>query len=355
MRKSCVMNTLLFRGVMLLVFLLGVEVGGVAQEDNQDVTVGDVSNTNCANQARGESVMGHPTLKLTRIDSGILGELNNYQANCAFGDIKVICKENEQNLAIYVDEGTGETIATCICPINIYFTIFNALKEEYNLTVLGHDIGLVSFKEHSVVEIDLITLDQANEEGFSYPVMAQNYWAYEITNSVKPGYDLSQSLAIDNYFDKQLNCVFHNYVLPSVYNYLDVQAGLDQEGTMVINVLTDGIPDKDGKRVAHLFFDIVNVLKDKYHLLLNHTVMAGSENECTVCLYDGDFTVPNQDELSIPINDSFNYSALIAAITPLQLTGIGPNVMYYDLQGRRIAGLPKKGVYIQNGKKVVIK
>ena len=104
MRKNCVMNTLLFRGVMLLVFLLGVEVGGVAQEDNQDVTVGDVSNTNCANQARGESVMGHPTLKLTRIDSGILGELNNYQANCAFGDIKVICKENEQNLAIYVDD-----------------------------------------------------------------------------------------------------------------------------------------------------------------------------------------------------------------------------------------------------------
>ena len=42
MRKNCVMNTLLFRGVMLLVFLLGVEVGGVAQEDNQDVTVGDV-------------------------------------------------------------------------------------------------------------------------------------------------------------------------------------------------------------------------------------------------------------------------------------------------------------------------
>lgn len=352
---NSVMNTILFRGAMLVALLMGTANKSVAQADDSDVTVGDVSNTECANRTRSESVMGNPTLKLTRTENGLLGELNNYKANCAYGNVNVICQENGQRLTINVDEGLGDLYADCVCPINIYFTIFNALKEEYELTMSGKDVGTVSFKEHSVVEIDLLTLEQAYEEGFYYTVKAQGFWPYEITNNVKPDQDLSQSLCIYIYDNPQLNCVFRNYRLPLDYTYLDVQAGLDQEGTMVINVLTDGIPDKDrSKRVAHLFFDIVNVLNDNYHLRLNHIVSAGSMNECTVCLYEGDITLQKDNEVTIPINDNNNYKELIAGTVPLQIAGDGSAARYYDLQGRRVTAPQRKGVYVRDGKKMVV-
>ena len=358
MKKNHRKTNLLFRAVMLMALLMGTATLCVAQDDNSEVTVGDVSNTACADHTRSESVMGRPTLKLTRSESGLYGELANYEVNCAYGDVNVICQENGQKLDIGVDMGYGDEFANCLCHINIYFTLCNALNDEYQLTLNGRDIGTVSFKEHSVVEIDLLTLEQAYEEGFEYPVEATYFWPYEITNSVghHPDYDFSQSLNIYTYEKNKLSCVYMNYILPCDYNYLDAQARLDQDGTLVINVLTDGIPDKDCKRVAHLNFDIVNILRDSYHLRLNHTVMAGSNSETTVCLYEGDITVSEEyGDFSIPLNDQNDYKAIVAGINRQQVNAEGSDAPCYDLQGRRLrTPVQKKGVYIRDGKKRVV-
>ena len=149
---------------LLLVFLLVLATGGaVAQESN--VTVGDVSNTDCAMRTRSEGNIGNPRLKLTRFEGGLYGELINCEVNCAYGKVNVICEEDGQKLSIFVDEGNGDIWADCICHINIYFTIYNALQEEYQLLFRGTDVGTVSFKEYSVVEIDLETLEQTYGDG----------------------------------------------------------------------------------------------------------------------------------------------------------------------------------------------
>lgn len=355
-KKNHRKTNMLFRAVMLVASLMGTAALCVAQDDNSGVTVGDVSNTACADHTRSESVMGRPTLRLTRGESGLYGELTNYEVNCAYGKVNVLCQENGRNLAIGVDMGYGDEMADCICHINIYFTVNNALKDEYQLTLNGKNVGTVSFKEHSVVEIDLLTLEQAYEEGFEYPVEATYFWPYEITNYISsyPDYDLSQSLNIYTYEKNRLSCVYLNYILPCDYNYLDAQAGLDHDGTLVINVLTDGIPDKDCKRVAHLNFDIVNILKDSYHLRLNHTVMAGSDSETTVCLYEGDINVSEEfGDFSIPLNDQNDYKAIVARVS--QIKSEGSVAPYYDLQGRRVnSPILKKGIYIRNGKKRIV-
>ncbi|WP_294747293.1 hypothetical protein [uncultured Prevotella sp.] len=343
---------------LLLVFLLVLATGGaVAQESN--VTVGDVSNTDCAMRTRSEGNIGNPRLKLTRFEGGLYGELINCEVNCAYGDVKVICQENDSNLNIGVDAGTGDILAACVCQINIYFTIFNALKDEYQVTVRGKNIGKVSFKEHSVVEIDLVTLAQAYEEGFDYPVKVEGLSTYEFTKNIQPGENLNKVLEfLRGEGQNSLFCSYQNYVLPCEYSYLDVQAELDKDSTLLINVMTDGIPGQGCLRVATLFFNLVNVFRESYHLKFYHTIVSADEERqvrCSVCLYDGVLNVPDANNtVSIPIVDDNDYNSLVVAgVGSSQTVGAATDPSIVDLQGRRLNAEPKHGVYIKNGKKVV--
>lgn len=346
---------------LLLFVMTSLVMPNTAWADDE-VTVDDVSNSECLDRTRGESVMGRPMLKLTRFENGLYCEWNNVTVNCAYGDISVICQEEGQNLSINLHDDRTEGVATaCLCHINVYFTIYNALKDEYQITLGGRNIGTVSFREHSVVEIDLETLEQAYEEGFDYPLQVEYVDSPdEFTDRIKPDWDLSQSLFICNYGDCRMHFVYQNYVLPCEYSYLDVEAGLDLDGTLVINILTDGIPGKNCKRIADLSFFLINVLKDSYHLRLNHTILYkgedGQERRCTVCLYEDNITFPEfNGDITIPIIDNNDYEALITGLYSQKPTVIDINVPIFDLQGRRLNDKPNKGVYIQNGKKLVIK
>ena len=346
---------------LLLFVMTSLVMPNTAWADDE-VTVDDVSNSECLDRTRGESVMGRPMLKLTRFENGLYCEWNNITVNCAYGNISVICQEEGQNLSIRLHDDRTEGEATaCLCHINVYFTIYNALKEEYQITLGGQDVGTVSFKEHSVVEIDLETLEQAYEEGFDYPLKVESVETPdEFTDRIKPDWDLSQSLDISNHGNYRIHFTYLNYVLPCEYNYLDVEAGLEDDGALAINILTDGIPGKGCKRVAHLGFYLINVLRDSYHLRLNHTILYkgedGQEKRCTVCLHEGDITIPDDGGyITIPIVDDNDYEALITGLYSQKPTVIDINVPIFDLQGRRLNDKPNKGVYIQNGKKLVIK
>ena len=151
--------------LLFLLMLVSVMTPDAVQAQDSEVIVGDISNTECADRARGASNYECQTIKLTRFEGGLYGELINCEVNCAYGKVNVICEEDGQKLSIFVDEGNGDIWADCICHINIYFTIYNALQEEYQLLFRGTDVGTVSFKEYSVVEIDLETLEQTYGDG----------------------------------------------------------------------------------------------------------------------------------------------------------------------------------------------
>lgn len=329
-----------FTLLLLLISLLGIANTALAD----DLTVGDVSNSGCKS-TRSESVAGHQILKLTRTESGLVGELRDYWANCGYEDIKVMCEEDGQNLTINVNDDI-EYWTNCECIINVYFTIFNALKDEYQITVQGKNVGTVSFKEHSVVEIDLNTLERAYEEGFEYPLKVE---ATTVLLQSGPGSD--QSLDILHCDNCCFRFAIYNYVLPPDYSYIDVQPVFNEDSTLVVNVLTDGDPNKEGSQAARLSFLIYNMMKYNYHLQLNHTILNGTENEATACLYEGDITVPEWGKINVPISSNQQYTL---AVLP-QTTGSNAEAPYYDMQGRRIIGKPERGVYIQNGKKKVIR
>ncbi len=293
------MNKLSLRVVMLMIAIMGTVNATLAD----DITVGDVSNTDCSWRTRTEGVIGHTILKLTRSDIGLVGELKDYHVNCGYDDVNVYCEEDGQNLTIVIDDGAGEHLADCTCPINIYFTLFNAMQDEFQLKVRGRsekNVGAISLKGHTMVEIDLTTLVILYDEGFEYHLKMENFHASNITDDGNPK-DVSQKLIISHDSETVFNCAYEKFVLPLDYSYLDVNLTLDDDSTLVINVLTDGIPDKNGKRTGGLYFNIVNTFRDAYHLQVNQTILLGSEDEQTTCLYDGDITVPLYDKVTIPL------------------------------------------------------
>ena len=269
--------------------------------------VGQVVNTECAKRTRAEGIMGHPTLKLTREGSNIYCELTDYEVNCAYGDIQVSCKEKGNKLHITVDQGLDEIVVNCLCPINIYFSIFDTSLDEYQLTLDGKEIGIASFKEHQVVLIDLWTLEIAHEEGFEYPLKAIDFYATETFLYT----DLDPCIFFHNYRDRHyLSCSFRNFRLFEGYTYLNATAELDEDGTLIITILSDGSSSSDYNRFANLSFGIVNYEEKPYHLKLRQTIGKMNEDvqfvgEQTLTLYEGEVNFsPDADNQSIPLSVS---------------------------------------------------
>ena len=138
----------------MLVLAIGLLAGCSSSEENVSTitTIGNQSNTDCELNTRGENTAGRPILKLTRDGENILGELQNYEVCCSYEDLKVTCEEENSFLNINVSNQNTEV---CKCNINIYFTIFNANEDSYQLSLNGKHLGAISFLGHNVLEIDL--------------------------------------------------------------------------------------------------------------------------------------------------------------------------------------------------------
>ena len=154
--------------LITLLFITAI-LAGCSTNNYDGLEVVNVSNSGCNQMTRNEGDINHSTLKLTHDGNVIQGVLNNYAVNCVHGDLIVNCSQEGQILSIAVSDlnsGRDGINATCICPVNIYFTIQNTEGELFHVTLNKKDLGEVSFKNHSVVEIDIESLEQAFEEGF---------------------------------------------------------------------------------------------------------------------------------------------------------------------------------------------
>ena len=289
------MNFSLFLCLMMACMLIAG-----CSDDKETTTsfkVGDVSNTSCLRESRSVSTWGNPILKLTRKGSNLFCQLTDYEVNCAHGDIQVSCKEVGQTLNISLDEGLGEIMANCLCPINVSFTIFDALQDQYQLMLNGRALGYISFKDHQVMSIDLNTLAVAYEEGFQYPLRLNSFSVLG-AGSAPTGEDAGLLVELHNHREvKQMECLIKNYHLPEAYSFLDATIEEDEQGCMVINILTDGIMREDGDSRATLYLVIVNCEdKPAYRLrVLQTTGKKDAEGhftgERTETLYEGSINV----------------------------------------------------------------
>ena len=357
--------------LLLLVVLMITHFNAFAQNEETGLYVGDVSNSGCKSLTRSESVRGHSILKLTRDGDNIIGELTDFYANCAASGIAVKCEQKEQTLDIIAAEYSNSgDMADCICPYDVYFTIFNAKEEQYGLVLNGEDLGNVSFKDHSVVEIDLSTLEHAYEEGFEYPVKVGYFSLYEMTPWIQPG-EITKPEFIVYFYDDlwRQDFVYTYYRLPNEYTYLNAQARLEADSTLVIDIITDGGSTVGSERLANLTIDIINVEKQLCHIRLNHKVVTigddGMTDKEVLTLFDG-YIDCEDGQSTIELKELAEYrKETTQQVSPLTSRS-ADDEMLYDLLGRRISASLnnkgkmindklRKGLYIKNGRKIVVK
>ena len=263
--------------------------------------VGNFSNTPCLDKTRTAYVTS-TKLKLTRSDNNIIGEIQGYRANCMHGRLSMDCQQQGCKISINVRETYDDPnaiAALCLCPINIYFTIYDVEGEHFQLYYENDSLGVVSFKEHSVVQIDTDTHDVAFEEGFEYPLILYHYGCSE-EDWLDP-VEKENNLVLNLYYSGHLASIsgsYNNYFLPCDAKKIEVKMDIDDDGSLIITPLidgrtTDGKPSGDCIRRAFISFVIINAVNDSYHIKVNPHVVTvtdddGTEHTETVYDYEGD-------------------------------------------------------------------
>ena len=218
----------------------------------------------------------------------------------------------------------------------------------------------MSFETHSVVEIDITTLEQAYEEGFEYPVKIRNFNFYELTQWIKPGEVRKPELAAFHYANYGTEeFLYLNYRLPKEFTYLDSQAKLDADSTLVLEIITDGSSVEESERIASLTMEVVNVVKPLKHLRLIHKVVAIGENGMmdkeVIILYEGDLNWVYDQVKAIELKDLSECRKNTSSNVQSFISNSPNEGSLYDFTGRQIIGQPQRGMYIRNGRKIVIK
>ena len=152
------MKKLCFIPMVLFAFL----ITGCSSSNIDGIAVGKVSNSECLNRSRSREAKDASDMKtmlrLTREGNNIVGELINYYITCLHYDIIVDCKQEGSELAITVSEDLpqgDENIlsSNCLCPINIYFTIYDIAGDSFHVKVGQDDYGNASFIDTNMVEL----------------------------------------------------------------------------------------------------------------------------------------------------------------------------------------------------------
>ena len=143
-------------------FFGAIIISGCSSSNIDGLSVGKVSNSECLRQSRTREAVDSPdaktVLRLTREGNNIVGELINYYITCLHYDIIVNCKQEGSELAITVSEDLPKEdvnilSSTCLCPINIYFTIYDIEGDSFHVKVGKDDYGNASFKDANMVEL----------------------------------------------------------------------------------------------------------------------------------------------------------------------------------------------------------
>ena len=146
------------------------------------------------------------------------------------------------------------------CLLRLPHRLVYAHGDDFHLTLNDKELGDVSFREHSVVEIDLLSLAQANEEGFEYVETLSEVNFYKdvddshIEHHLRLGYNgtgLSGS---------------YTFMIPDNYTRLDLR--MDKEGadTLAFRLDTDGTFTGASLHWGVFVFYVANALKDNYHI-----------------------------------------------------------------------------------------
>ena len=302
-----------------LFLMIAAVLAGCSSQNYDGLVVSNMSFTGCNQATRSEGDVNHSTIKLTRDGILIHVVLNNYKVNCDYGDLIVKCNQ-QGHLSIAVNELNSRkdiVKSTCICPVNIYFSIENTKGESFHVYLDNQDLGEVSFKDHSVVEIDLLTHEQAYEEGFDYRerlsevVTTPIQYLPEEMPWDKPRLELSYNAELHT-----IHGIYWYYLMPCDYTKFDMVMDTETDGTLVFKFDTNGDYSSTCESYSQIIFKMLNAQKDEYRVKINpHKVFTknsnGSEDDAVVYDYEG--IIQKDDHKSILLKLTTTVSAVPAA------------------------------------------
>ena len=311
--KRIIENLLMLLVILLVAAFVGMTLTGCSTQESVSgpVTAGNVSNSGCQNNTRGTSIIGNPTLKFTKDGVNLQAEFHDYRLNCAYEDVKVECTAKDGVLDIKVVE-VGDLFANCLCPVNIYYTIYNANEEEYSLRLNGEDLGIISFKGHDVTEIDLWNHEQAHEEGFEYSLVTTYTYANEILPDNIEGREDWLPRFILSHYVEELGVSFQFFLLPEEYNDFHMEAKAKGD-TIMINIVTDGVITQDSPKRGDVSCVFANATSSSYHIILTQQSMEkdsdGNLHETTKTVFDHNVDIPlgEQKEFTIRMHQDYAF------------------------------------------------
>ena len=291
-----------------LFIIIAVVLTGCSSQNYDGLVVSKMSNTRCNQATRSDGDLSHSTIKLTRDGNIIHVVLSNYLINCKYDDLIVNCSQ-QGHLSIAINklhDGKDGVSGTCLCPVNIYFSIENTKGDSFHVVLDYKDLGEVSFKDHSVVEIDLLTHEQAYEEGFDY----SERFAGILTTPMDyyPGEEPREKPRLELSYNAEAHTIqgfYRFYRMPCYSTKFDMVMDTETDGTLVFKFDTNGYYGSDCESYSQIIFYMVNAQKEEYRVKINPHIdyikdSDGTEHEITIYDYEG--VLKKDDHESILLN-----------------------------------------------------
>lgn len=278
-----------------LFLMIAAVLTGCSSQNYDGLVASNMSYTGCNQETRSDGNINHSTIKLTRDGDLIHVALNNYPVNCSHRNLMVNCNQ-QGHLSIAINElnsGTAIVKGICLCPVNIYFSIENVKGESFHVLLDNKDLGEVSFKDHSIVEVDILTREQAYEEGFDYSerfagilTTPMDYYPGEEPRE-KPRLELSYNAG-----SHTIQGFYRFYRMPCYSTKFDMLMDTETDGTLVFKFDTNGYYGSDCGTYSQILFNMINAQKEEYRVKVNpHKVLIknadGTEDETIVYDYEG--------------------------------------------------------------------
>lgn len=332
-----------------------------------------------------DTVTGSATVTITKVDPTV--KYVNYEFTAKIGepfdppyltlepsDLAVTYYSADKDIAT-VDAQTGEVTLVAPGKVNIYATFdgdenYNSASDYYILTVLQRDIEPID--EDVTIMMNDDNFLYTDDEGNKKEVRLDNAVIYDILftlnisgdSSESDGYDETEQCVVLNHpvTDREINRIINGGNKPGSEEYADEYTGLTFRvpagtGYVIIDSRTDGDYQMMVKigNLAPVAFNHTGREKDSvlYECSVPTWVYVYNGGKVSNARMAVDHRAKKQKG-HVKIYSVTRSSAKSSGIERINIDAL-ESERWYDLQGNRIQRPTKKGLYILQGQKVVVK
>ena len=332
-----------------------------------------------------DTVTGSATVTITKVDARVV--YVNYEFTAKIGesfdppyltlepsDLAVTYYSADKDVAT-VDAQTGEVTLVAPGKVNIYATFdgdenYNSASDYYILTVLQRDIEPID--EDVTIMMNDDNFLYTDDEGNKKEVRLDNAVIYDILftlnisgdPSESDGYDETEQCVVLNHpvTDREINRIINGGNKPGSEEYADEYTGLTFKvpagtGYVIIDSRTDGDYQMMVKigNLAPVAFNHTGREKDSvlYECSVPTWVYVYNGGKVSNARMEVDHRAKKQKG-HVKIYSVTRSSAKSSGIERINIDAL-ESERWYDLQGNRIQRPTRKGLYILQGQKVVVK